>query len=177
MGKQWKQCQTLFWGAPKSCMAADGDYSHEIKRCLLLGRRVMINLNSILKSRDITLPTGPSSQSYGFSGRHVDVRLELWRKLSTEELMLLNCGVGEDSWESPGLQGDQTSHPKGNQSWIFIERTDAEAETPILWPPDSKNWLIRKDPDAGKDWRQEENGKTEDEMAEWHHPLDGHEFE
>ena len=68
-------------------------------------------------------------------------------------------------------------HPKGNQSWIFIGRTDAEAETPILWPPDAKNWLIGKDPDAGKDWRQEEKGTTEDEMAGWHHQLDGHEFE
>ena len=68
-------------------------------------------------------------------------------------------------------------HPKGNQSWIFIGRMDAEAETSILWPPDAKNWLIWKDPDAGKDWRQEEKGMTEDEMAGWHHQLDGHEFE
>ena len=67
-------------------------------------------------------------------------------------------------------------HPKGNQSWIFIGRTDAETETPILWPPDAKNWLIWKDPDAGKDWRQEEKGTTEDEMVGWHHPLNGHEF-
>ena len=71
----------------------------------------------------------------------------------------------------------QPVHPKGNQSWIFIGRTDAEAETPILWPPDAKNWLIGKDPDTGKDWRQEEKGTTEDEMVEWHHQLDGHEFE
>ena len=68
-------------------------------------------------------------------------------------------------------------HPKGNQSWIFIGRTDAEAETPILWPPDAKSWLIWKDPDAGKDWGQEEKGMTEDEMVGWHHRLDGHEFE
>ena len=67
--------------------------------------------------------------------------------------------------------------PKGNQSWIFIGRTDAEAETPIVWPPDAKNWLIGKDPDAEKDWRQEEKGTTEDEMVGWHHQLDGHEFE
>ena len=66
---------------------------------------------------------------------------------------------------------------KGNQSWIFIGRTDAEAETPILWPPDAKNWLTRKDPDAGKDWRQEKKGTTEDEMIAWHHWLDWHEFE
>ena len=82
--------------------------------------------------------------------------------------MLLNCGVGEDSWESLGLQGDQ--------SWVFFGRTDAEAETPILWPPDRKNWLIWKDPDAGKDWGQEEKGTTEHEMAGWHHRLDGHGF-
>ena len=68
-------------------------------------------------------------------------------------------------------------NPKGNQSWMFIGRTDAEAETPILWLPDVKNWLIGKDPDAGKDWRQEEKGMTEDEMVGWHHRLDGHEFE
>ena len=68
-------------------------------------------------------------------------------------------------------------NPKGNQSWIFIGRTDVEAETPILWPPDAKNWLIWKDPDAGKDWRQEEKEMTEDEMVGWHHQLNGHEFE
>ena len=88
--------------------------------------------------------------------------------------MLSNCGDGEDSWESLGQQGDPTSHLKGNQSWIFTGRTDAEAETPILWPPEVWNWLIRKDPDARKDWRQEEKGMAEDEMAGWHHQLDGH---
>ena len=90
--------------------------------------------------------------------------------------MLLNCGVGEDSWESLGLQRIQLVNPKRNQSWIFIGRTHAEAETPILWPHDV-NWLIWKEPDAGKDWRQEEKGTTEDEMVQWHHRLDGHEFE
>ena len=72
--------------------------------------------------------------------------------------MLLNCGVGEDSWESLGLHKIQPVHPKGDQSWVFIGRTDAEAETPILWPPDAKNWLIGKDPDAGKDWRLRRRG-------------------
>ena len=91
--------------------------------------------------------------------------------------MLLNGGAGEDSWESLGLQGDQTSQSKENQSWIFIGRPDAEAETPILWPPDVKSWLTEKDPDAGKDWTQEEKGMTKDEMAGWHHQLDGYEFE
>ena len=77
---------------------------------------------------------------------------------------------------SSGVKEIQPVHPKGNQSWIFIGRTDAEAEAPILWPPDVKNWLTRKDPDAGKDGRQEEKGMTEDEMVGWHHWLDGHEF-
>ena len=90
--------------------------------------------------------------------------------------MLLNCGVGEDSWESLGSKEIKSAHPKGNQSWIFIGRTDAEAEIPILWPPDVKNWLIGQDPDARKYWRQEK-GMTEDEMVGWHHWLDGHEFE
>ena len=104
--------------------------------------------------------------------------------------MLLNCGVGEDSWttrrsnQSLGLQGSpldckeiQPVHLKGNQSWIFIGKTDAEVETPIVWPSDAKNWLIGKDPDAGKDQRQEEKGMTEDEMVGEHHWLNGHEFE
>ena len=104
------------------------------------------------------------------------VRVGLSRKLSTEEFMLLNCGVGEDSWKSLGLQGDPTSPSKENQSWISIGRTDAEAETPILWPPDVKNWLIWKDLDPGKDWRQEK-GTTEGEMVGWHHWINGHEFE
>ena len=100
-----------------------------------------------------------------------------YRKLSTEELVLLNGGVGEDSWESLGLQEIQPIHPKGNQFWMFIGRTDVESETPIFWPPDEKNWLTGKDPDAGKDWRQEEKGTTENEMVGWHHWVDGHEFQ
>ena len=109
-----------------------------------------------------------------------DVRVGLQRKLNAEELMLLNCGVGKDPWESLGLQGDQSSQSSRTvyiQSWILIGRTDAEAETPILWPPDAKNWLIGKDPAVGKDWRWEEKGTTEDEMVGWHHCLDEHEFE
>ena len=85
--------------------------------------------------------------------------------------MLLNCGIGEDSWKSLGLQGGPTIHPKGDQSWVFIGRTDAEAETPIFWPPDVKNWLIGKDLDAGKDWRWEKKGMTEDKMVGWHTNL------
>ena len=90
--------------------------------------------------------------------------------------MLLNCGVGENSWESLGLQGDPTSPSKGDQSWVFIGRTNVEAETLILWSPDVKSWLIWKDPNTGKDWRQKEKRMTEDEMIGWHHWLNGHEF-
>ena len=85
--------------------------------------------------------------------------------------------VLEDSWESLGLQGDPIVCPKGNQSWIFIGRTDVEAKAPILWPPDVKNWLIWKDSDAGKDWKEEEKGTTKNEIIGWHHRLDGHEVE
>ena len=97
----------------------------------------------------------------------MDVRVGLWRKLSTEKWMLLNCGIGEDSWEFLGTKEIQPVHPKRDQSWVFIGRTDVEAETPILWPPHEKSWLIGKDPDAGRDWGQEEKGMTEDQMAGW----------
>ena len=107
----------------------------------------------------------------------MDVRVGLWRKLSTDELMLLNCGVGEDSWESLGLQGDPPIYPKGDQPWDFFGRNDAKAETPVVWPPHVKSWLIGKDSDAGRDWGQEEKGTTEDKMAGWHHWLDGRESE
>ena len=93
--------------------------------------------------------------------------------------MLLNCGVVlEKTLESPlDSKEIQPVHPKGNQFWIFIGRTDAEAETPIFWPPDAKSWLTGKDPDAGEDWRWEEKGMTEDEMIGWNHRLNGQEFE
>ena len=107
----------------------------------------------------------------------MDMRVGLKRKLSTKELMLLNCGAGEDSWEFLDCKEIKPVNPKGNQYWTFIGRTDAEAEAPVLWPPDAKNWLLGKDPDSGKDWRQEEMGTTEDEMGGWHHWLDGHESE
>ena len=91
--------------------------------------------------------------------------------------MLLNCGVAEDSWGSLGLQGDPTS-PSQRKSVLNIHwRTDAAAETPIVWSPEAKTWLTGKDPNAGQDWRREEKGTTEDEMVGWHHQLDGHESE
>ena len=139
-----------------SKITADGDYSHEIKRCLLLGGKVMTNLDSILKSRDITLP---SSQGYGFSSGHV----WMWELDCEESWVLKNwcfwTVVLGKTLESPlDCKEIQPVHPKGDQSWVFNGRTDAEAETPILWPPDVKSWLTGKDPDAGKDWGQEEKG-------------------
>ena len=128
----------------------------------------MANLDSIKKQRHHFANKDTYSLSYGFSSSQV------W-KLSTEELMLLT-GVLQKTLESPlDCKEVQPVNPKEYQSWIFIGRIDAEA--PILWPPDAKNCLIWKDPDAGKDWRWEEKGTTEDEMVGWHHWLCGHEFE
>ena len=132
----------------------------------------------IKKQRHYFANKGPSSQSYGFSS-------------SPEWMWDLDCKkcwmpknwcfwavMLEKTLESPlDCKEIQPVHPKGNQSWIFMGRTDAEAETLILWPPDVMNWLIWKDPDAGNDWRQEEKGMTENEMVGWHHWLDGYEFE
>ena len=119
----------------------------------------------------------PSSQDYGFSSGHV----WMWELAYKESWAPKNCCfwtvVLEKTLESPlDCKEIQPAHPKGDQYWVFIGRTDVEAETPVLWPPDVKSWLIRKDPDAGKDWGQEEKGTTEDEMAGWHHRLNGQEF-
>ena len=170
MGKKWKQWQTLFlWG---SKITADGDCSHELKRRLLLGRKAMTCLVSILKSGDIA-DKGLSSQSYGFSSNHV----RMW-ELDHKEGWVLKWHFWTVVWrlENPlECKEIKPVSPKGNQFWIFTGRTDPEV--PILWPPDAKNELIRKDPDAGKDWKQEEKGMTEDEMVGWHHRHTGHEFE
>ena len=146
-------------------------------RHLLLGRKVMTNLESILKSRDITLLTKvrlikamvSPVVMYGCESWTIK-KAECW-KIDAFELVL------EKTLESPlDWKEIQPVHPKRDQSWVFIGRTDVEAETPILWPSDVKNWLIWKDPDPGKDWRREEKGTTEDEMVGWHHWLNGHGF-
>ena len=158
----------MFWG---SRITADGGFSHGIKKHLLLGRKAMTNLDSILKSRDFTLPTGLFSQSYGFSNSPV----WMWELDYKESWVPKNwyfwTVVLEKTLESL-LDGAEIEpvHPKWDQSWIFIGKTDAGAETPILWPPDVKNWLLEKDRDAGKDWRQEEK----QQRIRW---LDGHQFE
>ena len=135
-----------------SKITADGDYSHEIEWGLLLERNATINLASILKSRDITLPTKAHlHQSYSFSTIHVWIR-ELDHKESwVPENWCFWTVVLQKTLESPLDCKIKPVNPKGNQSWIFIGRTDAEA--PIFWPPDAKSWLIRKDHEAGKGWR------------------------
>ena len=159
-----------------SKITADGDCIHEIKRHLLLGRKTMTNLDSILKSRDYFPNKGPSSQSYVFSSSQVWMWELDYKESWAPKNWCFWTVVLEKTLESPlDCKEIQPVHPKGDQCWVFIGRT--EAETPILWPPDAKSWLIWKDPDAGKDWRQEEMGTTEDEMVGWHHRLNGHEFE
>ena len=164
-----------FLGGSK--ITADDDCSHEIKRHLLLERKVITNTGSILKSRDVTLLC-PSSQSYGFSSGHVWMwELDYKESWAPKNWCFLTV-VLEKTLESPlDCKEIKPVNPKRYQSWIFIGRTDADTEAPILWPPDVKNWLIGKEPDAGKDWGQEEKQTTEDEMVGWHHRLNGHEFE
>ena len=139
----------------------------------------LTNIDNILKSRDITLWAKVHLvKATGFSSGHA----WMW-ELDCEESWLPEnwcfwTVVLEKTLESPlDCKAIQPVHPKGNQSWIFIGRTDAEAETPIVWLPDMKNWLTGKNSDSGKDWRQEEKGTTEDEMVEWHYQLNGHESE
>ena len=172
MGKQW---QPLFSWAPKSL---------QIVTAALKLRRVPWKKSydqsrqHIKKQRYYLANKCPSSQRYGFSSSHV----WMWELDYKESWVLKNwcfwTVVLEKTLESPlDCKEIQPVHPKGNQSWIFIGRTDAKAETPILWPPDVKNWLVWRDPDAGRDWRQEEKGTIEDKMVGWHHQLNGHEFE
>ena len=169
-GKKLKQWQTLFSWDP-----ARGNCSHEIKRCLFLGRKAMINLDSILKSRDITLLTEVcfvkamvfpvvmyECESWTIKNAKLWKNWCFWTVVFEKTLeSLLDC------------KETKSVYPKGNQSWVFIGRAGAEAL--ILWAPDAKNWLIGKDSD--EDWRQEEKGMTEDEMVGWHHWLCGYEFE
>ena len=175
MGKQWKLSDLIFLG---SKITADGDCSYEIKRCLLLRRKVMTNLDSILKSRDITLPTnvrlvramvfpvvmyGCESWTVKKAERwKIDVfELQCWRRLLRVPWTARRSNQSILKEISPG---------------ISLEGL-IKAETPVLWPPHVKSWLIGKDSEAGRDWELEEKGTTENEMAGWHHWLNGHEFE
>ena len=158
-------------------ITADGDWSHEIKGRLLLGRKALTNLDNIPENRDITLLSniniakalvfpaimyGCESWTIKKADLQITDAFELWcwRRLKSP----LNC------------KEIKPVNLKGNKPWIFIGGADTEAETPILQPPDAKSWLIWKDLDAGKDWGHEDKGMTEDEIIGWHHRLNGHEF-
>ena len=167
-GKQWTQWQTFLFCFLDSKITSDGDCSHEIKRCLLFRRKVMSNLDSMLKSRHYFANKGPSSQGYGFTSGYV----WMWELDSEESWVLKNwCFwplVLENTLASPlDCKEIQPVHPKGNQSRIFIERTDAEAENAILWPLDAKNWLICKTLMLGK---IEGGRRREQQRMRW---LDG----
>ena len=175
MGKQWKQCQTLFWGAPKSLqvvIAAMKLKDTPWKESYDQPRQ------RIEKQRHYFANKGLSSQGYDFFSGHV----WMWELNCEESWAPKNwcfwTVVLEKTLESPlDCKEIQPVHSKGDQSWVFIGRNDAKAETSILWPPQVKSWLIGKDSDARRDWRQEEKGTTEDEMAGWHHWLYRHGFE
>ena len=145
-----------------SKITVTNDCHHGIKRCLLLGRKAMTNLDSVLKSR--------TSLCWQTS---ISCHVWMWEKNWCFRIVVL-----EKTLESPlDCKEIKPVNFKGNQPWIFIVGTDAEAGTPIFWPPDAKSWLVGKDPDAGKDWRLEEKAMTEDERVGWYHQLNGNEFE
>ena len=175
MGKQWKQWETLFSWAAKSLQMVTA--AIKLKDTCSLEEKLWPR-EHIKKQRHYFTDKCPSGQSYGFSSSHV----WMW-ELDHKESWAPNnwCFwkvVLEKTFESPlNCKEIQPVILKGNQSWIFIGRTDAEAEAPVFSPPDVKNWLIGKDPDAGKDWRPEEKGITEDERVGWNHWLNEHEFE
>ena len=171
MGKQWKQWLTLFFWAPKPRQMVIA--AMKLKDAYSLEGKYDQPRQHIKKQRHYFANKGPSSQGYGFCSGCVWV----WELDYKEGWALKNwcfwTVVLEKTLESPlDYKEIQPVHRQGNQSWIFIGRTDFEAETPVFWQPDAKNWLIWKDPDAGKDWGQEEKGMTEDEMVGWHHWLD-----
>ena len=159
-------------------MTAKCDCSHEIKTLAPWKESYDEPRQHITKQRHYFANKGPSSQSYGFSSSHV----WMWELDHTEGWVSKNwffwIAMLKKTLDSP-LDSKEIKpvSPKGNQSWIFIGKTDAEAEVPILWPPHGKSWLIGKDPDAGRDWGQEEKGTTEGEMVGWPHWLNGHESE
>ena len=164
-----------FW-APKSIRLWLQPWN--FKKRLFLGRIAMSSPDSVLKSRHHFANKGPYSQSYVFPSSRVWMWELGYKKSWALKHLHFWTMVLEKTLESP-LDSKEIKrvNPKGNQPWIFIGRTDAEVEAPIIWPPDVKSWLTGKEPDAGKSWGQEEKVMIEDEMVGWHHWLNGHEFE
>ena len=165
--KKWKQWQNLFSWATQ--ITADGDWNHEIKRHLLLGNKSVANLDSVLKIRDIAMPT-KLLLIRAMIFPVVMYRCEIWAitKAEHQRTDSSSCGAVDNCWASPGQKEIKPINTKGSQSWIFIGRTDAEAEGPILLPPDVKSRLIEKDPDSGKDCEGGNRDVIEDEMVGWH---------
>ena len=166
----------LFLG-PK--ITADGDGNRETRRQLLLGRKAVRKWRQCIKKQGHHFANkGLHSQGYGLSGSHAWMRELDHKEGRVPKNWCFQTVVLEKTLERLlECKGMKPVNLKGNQLWILFGRTDAEAEVPIIWPPASNCWLIGKDPDAGKDWRQEEKRATEDEMVGWHHQLNGHEFE
>ena len=179
--------------SPITSWQIDGETMETVTDFIFLGPKSLWVVTAAMKLKDLGydqprqhiknqrlyfVNKGPSSQGYGFSSVHI----WMWELDYKESWALKNRCFGtvvlEKTLESLlDCKEIQPVHPKGDQSWVFIASTDAKAETPILWPPHAKSWLILKDPDAGKDWGQGEKGTTEDETVGWHHWLNGHEFE
>ena len=175
MGKQWKQWQTLFSWAPKLLQMEIA--AMKLKDACSLKEKLRPTWQHIKKQRYYFANRGPYSQSYGFPSSHVWMWELDYKQSWAPKNWCFWTVVLKKTLESPwNCKEIKLVHPKGNQSWIFIGRTDAEAETPILWPPDGKSQLIRKDPHAGEVWRQEK-GMTESEITGWHDRLNRQEFE
>ena len=175
-GETMETVTDYIFGAPKSLQMVTA--AMKLKGACSLEKSYDQSRQRIKKQRHYFANNGPSSQSHGSSSSHVWTWELDYKENWAPKNWCFWTVVLEKTLESPlDSKEIQPIHPKGNQSWIFIGRTDVEAETPILWPPDVKNLLIWKDPDAGKDCWREEKGTTEDEMVGWHHWLNGHEFE
>ena len=178
--KRWENngniVRPLFWGAPKSLQMVTA--AMKLKDTYSSEGKLWQPRQHIKKQRHYFANKGPSSQDYGFSSGHVWMWKLDYKESWAQKNWCFWTVVLEKTLESP-LDNKEIKpvNPKGNQPWVFIGRADAEAETLILWPPDEKSQLIRKDPDAGKDWGKEEKGVTEDKMVGSHHQLNGHEFE
>ena len=175
MRKQWKQWETLFSWAPKSLQMVtaamklkDAPWKKSCDKPSQHSKKQKYDF----ANKDL------SSQNYDFSSCRVWMwELDHKESCAPKNWCFWNLLLEKTLESLLDFKETKPVHPKGNQSWIFIGRTDAEAEAAILWPPDAKNWLIGKHPDAGQDWRQEKKGTTEEEMVGWHYRLDGHEFE
>ena len=176
MGKQWKQWLTLFFWAPKSLQMVTA--AMKLKDACTLEKSYEKPRQHIKKQRHYFVDKGPSSQSYDFSSSYVWMwELDYRESWAWKNWCFWTVVLEKTLENSLDCKEIQPGHPQINQSWIFIGRTDAEAEILILWPPDAKKWLIWKYPDAGKHWKHEKKGTTEDETVGWHHWLNGHEFE